>query len=90
MFKNGKINILNVKNIRKTNFPAKHFTYVHIKKFQPSIVSSIDEWIYENLNGRYYIGNSLQLLNNTIVYTTVVGFENPKEISFFKIACPHI
>jgi hypothetical protein len=24
------------------------------------------------------------------VYNTLIGFENETEISFFKIACPHI
>lgn len=88
--KNDKINALNALGLRKVNFPAVHFRYMSLPKFNPSMVKVLDEWIYENMNGRYYIGSSLDLIDNSIVYTTRIGFEIEKEISFFKIACPHI
>jgi hypothetical protein len=90
MMRNGKINPLNALDIRKSTFPAKHFTYVTVEKFTPNLLLNLDEWIFDNLNGRYYIGPSLGLINNSIAYVTKIGFENEKEISFFKIACPHI
>jgi hypothetical protein len=88
--KNDKINILNALDLRKVDFPAVHFHYVSLSKFNPNVVKAVDEWIYENMNGRYYIGSSLELIHNSIIYTTQIGFEIEKEVSFFKIACPHL
>lgn len=86
--KNGKVNPLNVLGIRKVEFPAHHFHYKTIAKYTPSFQSTIDRWIYDNLNGRYYIGQSVDLVDNTIVFTTKIGFEVEKELSFFNLACP--
>jgi hypothetical protein len=88
--KNGKINPLNALDIRKVHFPALHFHYAELNKFHPNYIKNLDNWIYNNLNGRYYIGSSLALVDNSIAYVTKVGFEIEKEISFFKIACPFI
>ena len=90
MIRNEKINVLNALNVRKVSFPAEHFTYVLINKTSPNILSLIDEWIYNNLNGRYYSGTTISLVNNSIVYVSKFGFETEKEVSFFKIACPYL
>lgn len=90
MIKNGKINVLNALNVRKSTFPAYHFTYTFIPKVTANLVQKLDDWIYENLNGRYYIGTCIELVDNNIVYCIRLGFEHEKEISFFKIACPHV
>ena len=47
----------------------------------------MDEWIYTNLNGRYYIGQGIDLdHNNSIIYITKIGFEQEKEMSFFLLS----
>lgn len=85
--KNGKPNPLNFLDLRRVQFPARHFHYTTISKYTPSLVKKLDEWIYTNLNGRYYIGQSLELdQSNTFVYVTKIGFENEKEISFFLLS----
>jgi hypothetical protein len=89
--KNGKPNPLNYFNLRKVDFPAHHFYYITFPKYSPVSTKGIDAWIYANLNGRYYIGQGLELdKTNSIIYITRVGFEQEKEISFFKIACPNL
>lgn len=89
--KNGKINTLNVLGIRRVDFPARHFSYTNLPKYNHQYVTKLDNWIRENLNGRYYIGQYIGLTSdNTIVYTTRVGFENEKELSFFTLACPDL
>ncbi len=88
--RNGKINPLNALDIRRVYFPAHHFHYVKLEKFHPTFLRNLEEWIYNNLNGRYYIDCSLSLIDNNITYITKIGFEIEKEISFFKIACPLI
>ncbi len=88
--KNGKVNPLNALGLRKVSFPAHHFHYTIFSRYTPTIATNIDRWIYQNLNGRYYIGQSIDIVDNTIVYVTQIGFEQEKEVSFFKLACPHL
>lgn len=88
--KNGKPNALNALGIRKVAFPAHHFYYTTVPKYNLSVYENINAWIYQNLNGRYYIGQAIELIDNSIVYVTKIGFEQEKELSFFNLACPFI
>jgi hypothetical protein len=88
--KNGKVNALNALELRKVSFPAQHFHYTLLSKYTPAFHKTVDTWIYSNLNSRYYIGQAVDLVDNTIVYVTKIGFEQEKELSFFKLACPHL
>ena len=88
--KNGKVNALNALGLRKVSFPAHHFHYTLLEKYTPTYHKIIDTWIYQNLNSRYYVGQAVDLVDNTIVYVTKIGFEQEKELSFFKLACPHL
>jgi hypothetical protein len=88
--KNGKVNVLNALDLRKVSFPAHHFFYTSIPKYNNVLIKKIDSWAYQNLNGRYYIGQSIDLIDNTVSYTTKIGFEQEKELSFFRLACPHL
>lgn len=87
--KAGKPNPLNYYKLRRVEFACPHFKYTIIDKFSPALTKELDRWIKHNLNGRYYIGQDLALdQNNTIIYTTRLGFEVEKELSFFMIAAP--
>lgn len=88
--KNGKPNPLNYFGIRRVDFPAQHFHYTSINKYTPTLLKALDQWVYNNLNSRYYIGQDLELdkTSNSITYVTRIGFEQEKELSFFKLACP--
>jgi hypothetical protein len=89
--KNGKINPLNVLGIRRVEFPAHHFSYTAIPKYNHAHISKLNYWIYQNLNGRYYIGQYIGLASDgSIIYTTRIGFESEKELSFFTLACPDL
>ena len=89
--KNGKPNPLNYFDMRRVEFAAPHFKYTTLDKYNPSLIKNIDSWIRYNLNNRYYIGQGIALDSaNTIIYTTKIGFESEKELSFFTIACPHL
>lgn len=87
--KTGKINPLNALNLRKVSFPAHHFYYLTVSKYNPMLMSQIDQWIYFNLNSRYYIGQSIDLINNTLLFVIKIGFEKEKESSFFRLSYPH-
>jgi hypothetical protein len=89
--KNGKPNPLNYFDLRRVEFAAPHFKYTTIDRFNPSLTKNINHWIRNHLNNRYYIGQNIALdHNNTFIYTTTIGFESEKELSFFTIACPHV
>lgn len=89
--KNGKPNSLNYFDLRRVEFASPHFKYTSIDKYSPTLHRQVDQWIRQNLNSRYYIGQALTLDNtNTITYITKIGFESEKELSFFTIACPHL
>ena len=88
--KAGKVNPLNVLDLRKVSFPAHHFHYTIVPKYSPIFYKTLDQWIYSNLNSGYYIGQAIDLIDNTIVFVTKIGFEQEKELSFFKLACPHL
>lgn len=87
--KNGKPNPLNYFGLRRVEFACPHFKYTIIDRYNPGLIKSLDSWIRKNLNNRYYIGQDIMLdSSNTIVYSTRIGFESEKELSFFTIACP--
>lgn len=88
--KNGKPNPLNYFDIRRVEFASPHFKYTVLPEYSPMIAKRLDAWIKHNLNNRYYIGQDIGLdHNNVIIYTTRIGFESEKDLSFFTIACPH-
>lgn len=85
----GKINPLNVLDIRKLDFCPPYFeTTTFAMKY--NIISAMEEWITLNCNGRYFIGRSVQLVNDQITPSLKVGFESPSELSYFLLACPHL
>jgi len=89
--KHGKPNPLNYFDLRRVTFLSPHFRSMSIDKYNPALIKSLDTWIKNNLTGRYYIGQGIALdNNNNIIYTTQIGFETEKELSFFTIACPHL
>jgi hypothetical protein len=82
----AKINPLNVLGCREVDNPPPYFEYIYID-LKYNIVEPIREWIYENLKHRFYMGTSLELEHNQYVVKIKIGFEEPKEASFFLIAC---
>ena len=82
-----KINPLNVLGCREVADPPPHFHYLHID-LKYNIVNPVKQWIYENLRNRFYLGECLQLADNQFVVKIKVGFEEPKDASFFLLACP--
>lgn len=85
----GTPNRLGYYNLRRVHFPAPHFTYLTFEIMRPHTLQSINTWIQQNLNNRYYIGKSIMLnKTNTIVHTTIIGFEDAREGSILSMLCP--
>jgi hypothetical protein len=87
MLSADKINPLNVLGCREVQDPPPHFHYLFVD-LRYNIIGSVKQWIYENLKSRFYIGESLQLVDNQLIVRIKIGFEEPKEASFFLLACP--
>jgi hypothetical protein len=87
MLSADKINPLNVLGCREVQDPLCHFHYMYVD-LRYNIITSVKQWIYENLKSRFYIGESLQLVDNQLTVRIKIGFEEPKEASFFLLACP--
>lgn len=84
-----KINPLNVLDCREVRDPPLHFHYVELG-LKYNLQKSIYDWIVSNLKHRFYIGETLALEDNQFAIKIKIGFEEPKEASFFLIACPHL
>lgn len=79
-----KINPLNVLGCREVADPPPHFHYIFID-LKYNIISSVKQWIYENLTNRFYLGESLQLDNNQFTIRVKIGFEEPKKPASFYL-----
>ena len=90
LLKTKKPNRLEVFECRQSNVAPIHFEYIKLPMAY-NLQDSISKWIKSNLKGRYYIGKSISLGEKGVsnVNTTLrVGFEEPKELSYFTLACP--
>jgi hypothetical protein len=90
VIKNNKINPLNVVDIRRVEYCPPYFETVEISP-NYNLLRALNDWIFENMSGRYYIANTAAYVeNNPIKQKIKIGFENPSELSYFMLACPHL
>lgn len=83
-------NPLNFFDLRKSKIPPPYFQYINIP-LRYNLQESISKWIYENQKGRFYVGRSVgTTVDNSINTVLKIGFEDPKELSYFTLACPHL
>ena len=84
----GELNPLDVLGMRKLNFIPEHFTTITITTGFTDI-KNIDHWINYNLNSRYAIENTVTLdtQSKKITQVTVIGLEDPKEITMLSLGC---
>jgi len=83
-------NPLNLFKIRKLGKPPVHFEYITIP-MQYNLEEAISKWIQLHMKHRYYIGKTLDLDSaDKIAVLLKIGFEEPKELSYFTLACPHL
>lgn len=61
---------------------------LHRNKF--GTLEAVTQWVYDNCKGRFYVGKGIQLSNGTIESVIKLGFEDPKESSYFVLACPYL
>jgi len=80
-------NLLNVFDLRRVYHLPPHFEKVIVKKHISE--KQLSDWIYENLHGRFYIGDVDVRENEdnkkSITRYTVVAFEEASEASYFSL-----
>jgi hypothetical protein len=82
-------NPLNFFNVRKVNILPPHFEVV-VQPMMYNLEDSVGRWIKTHLKGRYFVGKGVALQNSSIETVYKIGFEDPKEASYFMLACPHL
>jgi len=84
-------NPLNFYGIRQVRVPPPYFESISLELSRYNLEQTIIKWITENLKGRFYVGSITELnKSNQYVMLLKVAFEDPKELSFFTLACPHL
>lgn len=88
MLKHGEINPLNVYGLRQLDFNPPHFTSVVIDS--TSTEKQITDWIWENLQGRFYVG-PVDINEDGHYHRRIrVSFELPEELSYFSLSINQI
>jgi hypothetical protein len=82
----GKVNPLNVLNLRRLNKIPPNFAKIHLKNFFD--IQRLDSWIYLNLDSRYCIRKASIIEDNKLITVVEVGIEDAKEITMMSLACP--
>jgi len=84
-----KVNPLNVHRARRVEFCPPYFETVAIETGY-NIAKAIDEWIFYNTSGRYFVGKIVECDEGPIRQKIKIGFEKSSEMSYFMLACPHL
>lgn len=83
-------NPLNFYKMRQVDVLPPHFEVIKTE-FSYNINNSIANWIMRHLKGRFYIGQSVDVNSNGQLDNVIkIAFEDPKEASYFALACPHL
>jgi len=83
-----KPNPLNLFGNRQSKVPPPYFEYIVIP-LRYNLEVSMIRWIQDNLRGRFYVGRAVNIdSTNSVIIALKVGFEEPKELSYFTLACP--
>lgn len=89
MIKHGEVNPLNVFGLRRLEHCPPHFEQVLFDSHVAEV--SIANWIYENLEGRFYVGyRDVERDSSAFHRQVMVGFELAGEASFFSLLLPQI
>lgn len=88
MIKYGEINPLNVVGLRRIGHCPPHFekVFINLRTQQKHIT----DWIFENLQGRFWAGDLAQEVDGRTQIFYCVAFEKPAEASYFLLCVDSI
>lgn len=84
MIKHFEANPLNIHGLRELSWCPPHFTKVRFDTLSPK--KTFTDWLYENLDGRFYVGEE----DIDKHRCTVVAFEIANEASYFSLMLSEI
>jgi K+/H+ antiporter YhaU regulatory subunit KhtT len=85
----GQVNPLSALGVRKLTFIPEHFSSISVSTAVD--IKLLDHWINYHLNSRYAIKRSLSVDRlNKVVDVTVIGIEDPREITMLSLGCPYL
>lgn len=78
------ISFLDILRERRLNVIPPHFAKIKIENliYEKHII----DWIERRLTGRFSVSNELSVEENKIVPSRFIGFEDPKELTFFILS----
>jgi len=83
-----KPNPLNYFGIRRLDYPGPHLNYIEMSP-NYNLEKALVNWITSHCKSRYYVGKTVNINDsNSIQNKLKIGFEDPKELSYFALACP--
>ena len=84
-------NCLDYFGVRRTPLPCPHFVYTIVGGSPYNFVQTYANWITANLSGRFYVGKvAVGTSPGKWDFQLRIGFENPKELTYFQLICPHL
>ncbi len=90
MLKDGTPNPLNVHQLREVVHLPPHFEQVIIT-LSGVTNKQIKDWLYENLQGRFYVGNiDVVADSGKVDRKQIVGFELHGEATYFSLVLPSL
>jgi hypothetical protein len=85
MLKHNEVNPLAVFGLRRMEHFPPHFTAIKFDLYCNE--KHISDWIWEHLDGRFYLGDEYSDSENkqNISIQKLAGFESPGEASYFSL-----
>lgn len=84
MLKHNEANPLNVFQLRRVEHCPPHFTT--IKFSLRTNEKNITDWIWENLSGRFFLGDDYsENESGHLQFDKIAAFEQPGEASYFSL-----
>ena len=79
---------INPKNFfdRELDYLPPHFVNIVVEHKHEEHIQTIREWIYENCSGRYSITKDVTYQNDQARAVTVLGFEEPGDLTLFALS----
>lgn len=84
------LNPLEVLKVRKMTTSPPHFSKTKISESE--LFDGLEDWVKLKLKGRYalYKSPSYDSQSNSLKSSLYIGFEDPQELTYFMLACPHL
>ena len=84
MLKHNEANPLAVFGLRRMDHCPPHFVVIQFDSRSQDKV--LTDWVYENLDGRFYLGDEYSnTAGGSVSMQKVIGFELPGEASYFSL-----